>query len=117
SRAVNTSCRCFSARASFRGISCNSLPPLFNSSCQRLSNPVNLCARIEGFLRALKNIAGGVPRDWVVNRPPRRDRCALAVALENDDLLRVGQNGDVGVVGHNDDLPPLLGPAQYRNEG
>jgi hypothetical protein len=63
---------------------------------------------LEGVPRAFKDSACGIPSCGVVDRTGGVDNGTFRGGLEHDDLRRIARNGDIRIMGHDDDLTSLL---------
>lgn len=80
------------------------------------SQPVDPHPALESFSGTFEHLTGEGPRIFIVDGLARYDLSTIAEALEDDELLSIPQDRDVGVVGDDDDLPPLLGATERCNE-
>src|SRR3546814_4551838 len=63
-----------------------------------------------------KDSACRIPSFRAIDRSARNNLCAIVVGLQHDNLFRISQDSDIGIVCDDDDLPPLLSAAQHGNQ-
>jgi hypothetical protein len=77
---------------------------------------INLRAALKSLAGPFQHITGGGACSYVVNGAASHNPAALIRTFQHDNLLRVAENGDVCLVGNDNDLMALLGPAEDRHE-